>query len=182
MKAFRFVFALAALVLSVACSGSRGLLEVNSSGHLAGPLTSLTLTPANGGDYSIASIDSGLVSLSTIGATTVVTMNVPALSVLIGTACKVTTSIAGVSAAAVTITVDYSGGSTLAATPNLVTGGDGNVAAGTQVKDLYDAADVNVVGGSVADLSILIAGGVDNTPSAGAVRCLATYATLSALD
>mgnify|MGYP001604634851 CR=1 FL=1 len=164
------------------CASQRGLLDVSSTGHLTQPSASLTLQPASGADYAIVATDSGIVSLDVGDGTTTVTLNVPDGARLLGTACKVTTSIADVSAAAVTITVTYTGGSTLAATTNLVTAGDGNVASGTQVRDLYDFADVNTVSGAVANLEVAIAGGVDNTPSAGAVRCVSHYETLGALD
>ena len=176
-----FIFALCLILSGCASFGQRGLTDMNASGHVIAP-TSFLLAPTNGADWTHASADSGLTSLDVGDGTTTVTVTVPDGARLLGSACKITTSIADVSGAAVTVAVAFTGGSSLAAVPNFVTVGDGNVAAGTQVRDLYDYADVNVVTGAAAQLEVTISGGVDNTPSAGAIRCIVHYATLGALD
>lgn len=163
------------------CVTQRALLDLNASGHAIDP-TSLVLRPSVGGDWTHAVSDSGITALDIADGTTTLTVTVPDGARLLGCGCKVTTTIADVSVAGVTVAVAFTGGSTLTATPNFVTAGDGNVAAGTLRGELYDYADNNVVTGAVAQLEVTISGGVDNTPSAGAMRCLVHYETLGALD
>lgn len=180
MKFVIYIVALIGLVLS-GCAGPRELLDINSSGHAIDP-TSLVLRPSVGADWTQAVADSGITALDVADGTTTLTVTVPDGARLLGSACKVTTSIADVSVAGVTVAVAFTGGSSLAAVPALVTGGDGNVASGTQTRELYDYADNNVVTGAAAQLEVTISGGADNTPSAGAMRCLVHYATLAAMD
>jgi len=148
-----------------------------------GTPTALTIAPASGGDWSLQTADSGIVQLNQAGTTTTVTMSVPVGSMLVGSACKITTAISGVSATGVTVAVAWTGGSSLTpGVPSFVINGDGNIALNTKSQKIYDYTANNIVISSVANLQVAISGGADNTPSAGAVQCVAHYTTVAALD
>lgn len=129
---------------------------------------------ASGGKLHLASYYSGTVSLSTSGATTAIAAQIPSGAIIESVSAKIVTAIAGVSVANVTVALAFTSGSTLAV-GSFVAVGDGNVAAGTTLVNTFGYAVDNKVGASEADLALVISGGVDNTPSAGAIQVLVHY-------
>lgn len=140
----------------------------------------LTYDPELGGEIKRQTVDTGAVSLSTGGATTTLGLTIPSGARIISAVGRVNTAITGVSASGVTVAAAFSGGSTLAI-GDFITAGDGNAAKNTKVANLFGYATDNKTTGST-DITITISGGVDNTPSAGAVRFLVTYDTVAAID
>jgi len=67
-------------------------------------------------------------------------------------------------------------------TADFVTAGDGNVAADTKLTKLFSYADATAVSGGVAEMALVISGGADNIPSAGAIRVVVVWDELTALD
>lgn len=140
------------------------------------------IDPSIGGGVTWKFKDSGVVSLSTSGATTDLGLAIPVDSIIWFVAAKTVDVIAGVSAANASVNLDWTGGSSLACV-NFVNVGDGNIAANTKRKKLYDASSAsNLVAGSAADLRLTISGGADNIPSAGSVRAVVHYFELTDLN
>lgn len=120
-------------------------------------------------------VDSGVVSLSTSGATTDLGISIPVGALIVAVQAKITTAIAGVSVTGTSVNLDFISGCT-ASGINFVTNGNGNVGV-THKANIYDyntITSTNVVA-SAADLRLSITGGADNIPSAGAVRAIVYY-------
>lgn len=154
-----------------------------SDGHIHNESYPLNLgsSQAVGGGLVYRYVDTGVVSLTTSGATTVITLDIPVGAVILGVAANVTTAVAGVSASGVTATLAFTGGSTLAI-GTFVSAGDGNVAKNTKITLAYNpASSSTVVSSSVANAALVFSGGADNTPSAGAIRVVVQYLTMTPL-
>lgn len=144
-------------------------------------LSNTVWDPQVGGELTRFCVDFGIISLNTGSPTTALDFNIPIGANLIGIAANITTAIAGVSASAVTVTLAFTGGSTLSV-GTFVSGGDGNVPQDTKLTNLFGYAADTAVTTSLADMALVISGGGDNTPSAGAIRVVAVYETLADLD
>ena len=120
---------------------------------------------------------SELVTLSTVGATTDTTMQIPANSLVLGVTVRVTTGITGIDSTALQF-----GDSTTAArfgTIAAFTAGTTGVGlAHLQGGISTDAAGPIVT--SATAVRLTLSGGTDNTPSAGAVRVTIHYISLTA--
>lgn len=116
--------------------------------------------------------DSGAVDLATDGAATTLTLDVPSGAQLIGVAFAITTDVEGVDST--TGTLALSGGSSVTV---------GTVSAFTDSERITKLlmADANALTTDTTNIAFTLSGGSDNTPSAGAARAVAVYATLSGL-
>lgn len=133
-----------------------------------------------GGALHHDSYYSGVVSLSTSGATTAIAAAIPDGAVIDAVSAKIVSAIAGVSAANVTVNLAFTGGSTLSV-GDFVAVGDGNVAADTDLINTFGYAVNNKVSGAVANMALVISGGADNTPSGGSIELLVHYKYTDAL-
>lgn len=115
------------------------------------------------------------VTLSTSGSSTSVPLSIPAGSIIDAVAFKVLTPVAGISSDS-TVTFSLTGGSTdslgqWVATDLDEAGGAGNLF----------APAITRVTGSAANGAFVVAGGADNTPSAGKIRLVIFYRSIAAL-
>jgi len=122
-----------------------------------------------GGEMTLRHYDSGVTTVATDGATTVLTLSIPAAAHVIGVAAKVTTSIAGVNST--TGTFALTGGSTASL---------GTISAFTAGTKMTVAESELTT--ATTNATFVLSGGADNTPSAGAVRLVVTCLVQSALD
>jgi len=120
---------------------------------------------------------SELVTLSTVGATTDTTIQIPANSLVLGVTVRVTTGITGIDSTALQF-----GDSTTAAR-------FGSIAAftagttGVGLNHLQGGISTDATGPIVTSATavrLTLSGGTDNTPSAGAVRVTIHYISLTA--
>jgi len=148
---------------------------------VSGAASQVNLDPGLGGDFIIIRVDSGVVPLSTIADNTDLGLSIPVGAIILGASSKIVDAVTGVSAAGVTVSLDFAAGSTMSVA-DYISGGDGNVVANAKVKALYSYADSNVVSAIPADLKLTFSGGVDNTPTAGSIRAVVHYITLADLD
>lgn len=140
-----------------------------------------TQDPEIGAELKRLPADSGATALDNADGTTTLTLDIPSGARIIAWAANVTTAIADVSLAGVTVAIALTGGSSLAL-GNLVTGGDGNLAANTKNQGMIDPNQAGLVTTGTTQAEVTISGGVDNTPSAGAIRLVVWYETVAALD
>lgn len=118
-----------------------------------------------------------LVTLSTVGATTDTTMQIPANSLVLGVTVRVTTGITGIDSTALQIgdaTTAARFGSIAAFTAGTTGVGLNHLQGGIST----DAAGPIVT--SATAVRLTLSGGTDNTPSAGAVRVTIHYISLTA--
>ena len=118
-----------------------------------------------------------LVTLSTVGATTDTTIQIPANSLVLGVTVRVTTTIAGIDSTSLQIgdaTTSDRFGSIAAFTAGTTGVGLNHLQGGIST----DAAGPIVT--SATAVRLTLAGGADNTPTAGAVRVTIHYISLTA--
>lgn len=131
----------------------------------------------NNGGQQDRSMLSELVTLSTVGATTDTTIQIPANSLVLGVTVRVTTGITGIDSTALEIgdaTTSNRFGSIAAFTAGTTGVGLNHLQGGIST----DAAGPIVT--SATAVRLTLAGGADNTPSAGAVRVTIHYISLTA--
>lgn len=135
-----------------------------------------TFTGTNGQAFAIASL-SELVTLSTSGATTDSTIDLPAGSIILAVTARITTTIAGIDSTSLQLgdpTTAARFGSAAAFTAGTtaigITALNGNIT--TTAAGPTQAASAKV--------RLTLAGGADNTPSAGAVRIVINYIVFTA--
>jgi len=138
--------------------------------------TRVRLFGENAGQQTRAML-SELVTLSTVGATTDTTIQIPANSLVLGVTVRVTTTIAGIDSTALQIgdaTTAARFGSIAAFTAGTTGVGLSHLQGGIST----DAAGPIVT--SATAVRLTLSGGADNTPSAGAVRVTIHYISLTA--
>lgn len=131
----------------------------------------------NDGEQQDRSMLSELVTLSTAGATTDTTIQIPANSLVLGVTVRVTTGITGIDSTALEIgdaTTANRFGSIAAFTAGTTGVGLNHLQGGIST----DAAGPIVT--SATAVRLTLSGGTDNTPSAGAVRVTIHYISLTA--
>jgi len=126
-------------------------------------------SPPLGAELPLRHYASAVTAVATGGATTAITVDVPAGALVTGAALKVTTTIAGIDST--TGTLALTGGST--ATLGTISA----FTAGT--KGTFAAAAATT---AATQASFVLSGGADNTPSAGAVQLVVSAIVQAALD
>lgn len=153
-----------------------GSFEDRYSVFLNATETRSRLIGASGGQQDRAML-SELVTLSTVGATTDTTMTIPANSLVLGVTVRVTTGITGINSTSLQVgdaTTAARFGSISAFTAGTTGVGLNHLQGGIST----DAAGPIVT--SATAVRLTLAGGADNTPSAGAVRVTIHYISLTA--
>lgn len=125
--------------------------------------------PSIGADVALRQYASAVTAVATGGATTAITVDVPAGARVVGAALKVTTTIAGIDST--TGTLALTGGSTATL---------GTISAFTAGTKLTVAPSEATTAATQA--SFVLSGGADNTPSAGAVQLILSCLVQSPLD
>ena len=134
------------------------------------------ITDSHGGQQNRGTITE-LVTLSTVGATTDTTIQIPANSLVLGVTVRVTTTIAGIDSTLLQIgdaTTAARFGSIAAFTAGTTGVGLNHLQGGIST----DAAGPILT--SATAVRLTLSGGADNTPSAGAVRVTIHYISLTA--
>lgn len=138
--------------------------------------TVLTQTVTSGATSVFGQIEENL-TLSTVGATTDTTIQIPANSLVLGVTVRVTTGITGIDSTALQIgdsTTAARFGSIAAFTAGTTGVGLAHLQGGIST----DAAGPIVT--SATAVRLTLSGGTDNTPSAGAVRVTIHYISITA--
>jgi hypothetical protein len=141
--------------------------------------TTQTLTGGNGETAVLATLSEN-VTLSTSGATTDSTIDLPANSIILSVVARVTTTIAGANSTTIQIG-DVAGPSLTrfnSATSALTAGT--TIVGLNQMAGNVSTAATGPTQTATTKVRITLAGGADNTPSAGAVRISIVYIQLTA--
>ena len=125
---------------------------------------------SNGQNLTISPVSENI-TLSTSGASTTSTIDIPADSFIVSVTARITTTIAGVDSTSVVIKGDDSGATFAQLTALTV---------GTSTVGLAHHATGEGANATAGKVQISLLGGADNTPSAGAVRITIHYIKLTA--
>jgi len=163
---------------SLSVAGTRATVSQGPRYAVANTSTtsSQTLTGANGEAAQLAALSEN-VTLSTAGATTDSTIDLPAGSVVLSVVARITTTIAGVDSTTLSI-----GDPTTAArfgTTGALTAGT-TVVGITQMNGNITTTAAGPTQAATAKVRLTLSGGADNTPSAGAVRVSIVYIAFTA--
>lgn len=148
----------------------KGLFTAVPGANDAAAATYLHIDPQTGGDVKRKCVNQ-TANVATGGAVTTITLNIPVGAVVLGGGLKLATAITG--ADSTTVTMALSGGSTTTITTLSA------LTIGTKSVKLIAPA---VVTTSVADVTVTLSGGADNTPTGGSVQIVVWYDTIDALD
>lgn len=153
---------------SLSVAGSRATVLQGPRYAVANTATasSSTLTGANG-EAAVLSTLSENVTLSTAGATTDSTIDLPAGSIILSVVARITVDIAGVNST----TLSVGDPTTAARFGTTTTLTAGTVITGiTQMNGNISTTATGPTQAAAAKCRLTLSGGADNTPSAGAVR------------
>lgn len=154
---------------NLTCGSSALLGDASDDAHVLKGTTTFDCLPALGAHMTLQAFDSGLTSLDTGDASTVVTLSIPAGALVIGAALKVTTEITGANSTTGTLALTGGSSTTLltisAFTANTL--GKGAVAAPTS---------------ATTEASFVLSGGGDDIPTAGAIRVVVYAYVMNNLD
>jgi hypothetical protein len=148
----------------------KGVFTAVPGANEAAAATYVHVDPQTGGDIKLKCVNQ-TVNVSTGGAATTVTLNIPVGAVVRGGGLKLATAITG--ADSTTVTLALSGGSTTTITTLSA------LTIGTKSVKLIAPA---VITTSVGDATVTLSGGADNTPTGGSVQVVVWYETIDALD